>query len=136
MYTQNSLTIFQLIHIQSFMYICVLFQCRISVCSHYAQIEADELIPIRIRQMLINNPKRPIYISSEKRNNERRCAHVKRWMSLFWGKVLKKTWGVECSDSLDNIRKCKTRFSKQLKKVSRQCSEVVYRNHNTLYIKN
>ena len=36
MYTQNSLSVFQLIYIQSFTYICVLFQCHISVCSHYA----------------------------------------------------------------------------------------------------
>ena len=117
MYTQNSLIVFQLIHSQSFTYRCVLFQCRISVCSHYAQIEADELLPVIIRRMLIK-PKRTIYFSDQKIENEARIAHVCRWVSHFWGKVLKKTWGVECWDSLDNIRKCKQRFAEQLEKVS------------------
>ena len=86
--------------------------------------------------MLIKKSKRTIYFHGQKIENEARIVHVRRWMSLFWGKVLKKTWGVECWDSLDNIRKCKKRFSEQLKKVSSQCSTVVYRNHSTLYIKN
>ena len=118
MYIQNSLIAFQLIHIQSFTYTCVLFQCRISVYSHYAQIEADELLPASFRRMLIKKPKRTIYFSDQKIDSEARIVHLMRWVSHFWGKVLKETWGVECWDSLDNIRECKRRFSEQLKKVS------------------
>lgn len=84
--------------------------------SNLLQINADELLPVSIRRWFIKEPKQTIYFSDHKNENGARTVHVRRWMSLFWGKVLKKTWGVECWDSLDNIRKCKQRFSEQLKK--------------------
>jgi len=91
--------------VSSYIVLCILPTAqdnKVRCHSHCVQIEADELLPNRIR-CLFRREKRTIYF------------HHQRWLHITWGGILKKLWGGERWDSRHNVRKCKRRGYEQKK---------------------